>query len=177
MKLQGRKTDEWGNVIFDVEGLIGHLMSGNEFTDEFQAIPCEEILRFNQLCKELDHPEDQVAVYEPPKLSIEEWDQEHQEQWFTPEEFASIDVKEWLLEKCSTVEEVQRVLDEWVLFEERNMEPVLRQLIYLVDHFRKNNIVWGVGRGSSVASYSLYLIGIHKVNSIRFNLDPREFLK
>jgi DNA polymerase III alpha subunit len=42
---------------------------------------------------------------------------------------------------------------------------------------RSNNIVWGVGRGSSVASYVLYLLGVHKVDSIKYGLDIREFLK
>ena len=63
------------------------------------------------------------------------------------------------------------------MFEERKMMNVLRFLIYLVDTMRKNKIVWGVGRGSSVASYVLFLIGIHKVNSLKYNLDIKEFLK
>ena len=63
------------------------------------------------------------------------------------------------------------------MFEERKMMNVLRFLIYLVDSMRKNKIVWGVGRGSSVASYVLFLIGIHKVNSLKYNLDIKEFLK
>jgi DNA polymerase III alpha subunit len=42
---------------------------------------------------------------------------------------------------------------------------------------RDNNIVWGVGRGSSVASYVLYLLGIHKIDSIKYNLSPDEFFK
>lgn len=177
MKLLGRKTDAWGNVIFDIEGLVDHMMRGNEFTDEFQTLPSEEILQFNRLCRELDHPEDQVAIYEEPICTVEEWDKDHQSQWYTPEEFANIDVRDWLLDKCSTVEQIQRVIDEWDLFVEREMEPVLRHLIYLIDHFRKNKIVWGVGRGSSVSSYCLFLIGVHKVDSMRYNLDPREFLK
>ena len=49
-------------------------------------------------------------------------------------------------------------------------------MVYLVDYMRDNNILWGVGRGSS-ASYVLYLIGIHKINSIQFGLDWREFLR
>jgi DNA polymerase III alpha subunit len=82
-----------------------------------------------------------------------------------------------LLERCTREDEVYRVLMEWDLFEERGMEPVLRFLIYMVDHFRQNKIVWGVGRGSSVASYCLYLMDVHRVDSIKFDLDPREFLK
>ena len=57
------------------------------------------------------------------------------------------------------------------------MMDLLRYMIYLVDFMRKENIVWGVGRGSSVASYVLYLIGIHKVDSIQYGLDYKEFLR
>ena len=63
------------------------------------------------------------------------------------------------------------------LFEERGMIPVLRFLVYLVDLCKQNNIVLGVGRGSSVASYVLYLLKVHRVNSIKYNLDVKEFLK
>jgi len=48
---------------------------------------------------------------------------------------------------------------------------------YLVDLMRENNIVWGVGRGSSVSSFVLFLIGIHRINSIYYDLDVEEFLK
>jgi DNA polymerase III alpha subunit len=42
---------------------------------------------------------------------------------------------------------------------------------------RKYDIIWGVGRGSSVASYVLYIIGIHRINSIQYDLDYKEFLR
>ena len=70
-----------------------------------------------------------------------------------------------------------RVEEELKVFEERGMEDLLRYMIYLVDYMRENDIVWGVGRGSSVASYVLYLIGVHKINSIKYSLDWREFLR
>ena len=41
----------------------------------------------------------------------------------------------------------------------------------------EKNSSWGVGRGSSVSSYCLYLIGIHMVDSIKYNLDIQEFFK
>jgi DNA polymerase III alpha subunit len=46
-----------------------------------------------------------------------------------------------------------------------------------VETMRVNNIVWGVGRGSSVASYVLYLIGVHKIDSMYYDLDIEEFLR
>ena len=57
------------------------------------------------------------------------------------------------------------------------MIDVLRYLKYLVDTMRKHKIVWGVGRGSSVASYCLFLIGVHRVDSVLYQLDIKEFLK
>jgi len=54
---------------------------------------------------------------------------------------------------------------------------VLHVMKYVVDTLRENQIVWGVGRGSSVASYVLYLIGVHKIDSIKYKLPIEEFFK
>ena len=50
-------------------------------------------------------------------------------------------------------------------------------LIYFVDTLRANNVVWGVGRGSSVASYVLFIIGVHKIDSVKYKLPINEFFK
>jgi DNA polymerase III alpha subunit len=57
------------------------------------------------------------------------------------------------------------------------MFVLLQYLKYLVDTMRSNNILWGVGRGSSVASFVLFLIGIHRINSLYWDLSIDEFLK
>ena len=72
---------------------------------------------------------------------------------------------------------MDRVQSELVLFRQLNMIPLLKYIKYLVDTMRENKVVWGVGRGSSVASYVLYLIGVHKIDSIKYELDINEFLK
>ena len=66
---------------------------------------------------------------------------------------------------------------ELAMYNERGLYPILQVLIYVVDTLRKHNLVWGVGRGSSVASYLLHLSGVHKVDSVKYNLDIKEFLK
>ena len=63
------------------------------------------------------------------------------------------------------------------MFQERNLFDLLRYLKYLVDVMRENKIIWGVGRGSSVASYVLYLLGVHRIDSMFYDLDPAEFLR
>jgi len=105
------------------------------------------------------------------------FDQNNRLNWFMPEEYKQFNIEEYVLGLCKTSEETERVNYELDLFKSHAMMDVLQFLKYMVDTLRENNIVWGVGRGSSVASYVLYLLGVHKVNSIKYNLDPTEFLR
>lgn len=97
--------------------------------------------------------------------------------WFIPDSYKNIDIEQWCLAKCITDAEVNRVDLELNEFKSRNLYPVLQCMIYIVDTLRTNNIVWGVGRGSSVSSYVLFLIGVHKIDSIKYGLDIKEFLR
>lgn len=88
-----------------------------------------------------------------------------------------IDIKKFLIDRCKTPKEIERVELEYDLYVKYNLLTILKLMIYLVDIFRKNNIVWGVGRGSSVSSFCLYLIGVHKIDSLKYDLDIEDFLK
>jgi len=99
-----------------------------------------------------------------------------------PQYYKDINVKEYVTRLLPTSGQdikiiTERVDMELAEFEARNLFSVLQMLIYIIDTMRKNNIVWGVGRGSSVASYILYLMGVHKVDSVKYNLHIKEFLK
>jgi DNA polymerase III alpha subunit len=117
-----------------------------------------------------------LSTYTDPKLSIEEFDIVNQVDWFMPDEYKIMDIENFLVQNCPK-ENYDRLIEEIELFRQHNMTDLLRYLKYLVDTMRENKIVWGVGRGSSVASYCLYLIGVHKIDSIKYNLDIKEFLK
>jgi DNA polymerase III alpha subunit len=109
--------------------------------------------------------------------TVAEFDAMHSNTWFMPAEYENLDIAKWVLDHCSNEEELQRAGEELLLFQERDMFVLLQYLKYLVDTMRENNIVWGVGRGSSVASFVLYLIGVHKINSLYYQLSITEFLK
>jgi DNA polymerase III alpha subunit len=94
-----------------------------------------------------------------------------------PDEYSELDIAQYVLGLCKTDAELQRVGEELLLYMERDLFNLLRYLKYFVDTMRSNNIVWGLGRGSSVASYVLYLIGVHKVDSLYYDLPIEEFLK
>ena len=99
--------------------------------------------------------------------------------WFIPKEYQEMDIEKWVWNHVDQDNEdrVFRVSHELELFKKHEMVPMLKAMKYIVDTLRANNIVWGVGRGSSVASYVLYLIGVHKIDSIKYNLPIEEFFK
>lgn len=105
-------------------------------------------------------------------------DVEYSKQFNIPQHYLELDVEQYVRALVPAEPQKQaRVEEELELFRTRNLYPVLQLLIYIVDTMRKHNLVWGVGRGSSVASYCLYLIGVHKIDSLKYNLNIREFLK
>ena len=110
-------------------------------------------------------------------MSIEDFDEACQNKYFIPDEYKNFDIAKFVLDQCQNDAELQRVGEELLLYQERDMFMLLRYLKYLVDTMRENNIVWGVGRGSSVASFVLFLIGVHKINSLYYDLPINEFLK
>ena len=109
--------------------------------------------------------------------NIDKFDATMQSQWHMPDEYKTFDIAQWLLDKCSTQEELQRVGEELLEYDKRDLFNLLRYLKYFVDTMRANSVVWGLGRGSSVASYVLYLMGVHKINSMYYDLDIHEFLR
>lgn len=97
--------------------------------------------------------------------------------WNLPNKYKDLDIENYLLAKCTTAKQSNRVAEELALFKERDLFDLLKFLVYFMDVVRSNNVIYGVGRGSSVASYCLYLLGVHRVDSLKYNLDIKEFLK
>lgn len=176
-ELKGRQRDKFGQVVFDGEGLFDLLYSGNTHIGGLPATQDDETVTYNKMSKLYDRADDRVEFYESPDITVEEFDQILINSWMMPEEYKSIDLWEKLSPKCSTQEELERLAVELTEFDNRHLNNLLRFMIYFVDTMRNNGIVWGVGRGSSVASYTLYLIGVNKINPIKFNISVDEFLK
>jgi len=110
-------------------------------------------------------------------LSVPEFHKAQQSTWRMPEQYQQLDIAEYILGLCQNEAELQRCGAELLLYQERDLFDLLRYLKYLVDVMAQNQIIWGVGRGSSVASFVLYKIGVHRINSLYYNLDVGEFLR
>lgn len=169
------KYNDYGQV-FTTEQELYDLLYKNPSLDLSKFL-VEDPFDFNRGIDHLHYEHPRLGVFEQPQLSVEEFHKKQQQVWHMPEEYRTLDIAAWLLNQCKSEQELQRVGKELLLYQERDLFNLLRYLKYLVDTLRKNDLVWGVGRGSSVASYVLYLLGVHKIDSIKYELDIEEFLK
>ena len=171
------KTDDLGIPRFTNRDLIDMIYSGH--VDKVHVVLCnptDEIDKFNAAMEEQGF--DKLQKYIPLDVDQKTFDGVCQSEWFMPDKYKELDVYSFVMNKAGDdLAELERVEEELAQFKVRGMTNLLRYMIYLVDFMRENNIVWGVGRGSSVASYVLYLIGVHRIDSIKYNLDWREFLR
>lgn len=170
--LKNRKILEDGTVICSEESLIEILYTGKDINGVF----CDNILLQEewQSAAKICDSQDQGPVFASgAQYQHINW----YDHWFTPKSYQDIDLRNWCLEKCHTDDQKNRVNYEIDQFEHRNMIQIMKHLIYCADVWRKNNIVWGVGRGSSVSSYVLYLIGINRIDPLEFDLNIHEWLK
>ena len=135
----------------------------------------ESKIKFDEVLQLENAPE--LIQYNKLDMTVEQFDKQMQSNWLMPEKYKTMDIAQYILNQCQGEAELQRAGEELLLFQERDMFVLLRYLKYLVDTMRENNIVWGVGRGSSVASFVLFLLGIHRINSLYYDLSIDEFLK
>ena len=170
-------NNKFGEIIFDENDIFQSLYQGKiKKLSELNIKNKRLINLFNNNVERNADPIDKLKEYIDPSLSIEEFDLLNQKEWFIPNNYCP-DLVNYLYNCCNTQEQQDRVTLELELFVQHNMIDVLHALKYLVDFMREHKIVWGLGRGSSVASYVLYLIGVHKIDSLKFSLDIQEFLK
>lgn len=109
--------------------------------------------------------------------------------WNIPSNYNTMDIKQYITDKLvqvgiddelsddEFVERHKRVQFEFNVFTQLELVPLLKTLVYIIDNFIEKQVVWGVGRGSSVSSYILYLLGVHDIDSVTYELDFNEFLR
>jgi DNA polymerase III alpha subunit len=170
--------NQFNELVFSQDDVCDLLMQGRSLTD-LNRITVDHTVNLELLkseCSEWANFESwQPATADSE--SVEQFHLRNQQQWHMPDEYKQLDIAEYVLSLCHDQDELQRCGQELLLYQERNLFDLLRYLKYLVDVMQNNNIIWGVGRGSSVASYVLYKLGIHRINSMYYDLDPAEFLR
>jgi DNA polymerase III alpha subunit len=171
------EINNYGAVLITSEELFENLYTGKVDSFENIYLDLSTVSQFNTARNINKDQFANLKEWQDPEEGIEFFDEANQCTWFMPKEYQDFPIVDWLYDQCKTAEERERVDAELLLFIQHGMFDMLFYLKYLVDIMRENNIVWGVGRGSSVASYVLFLIGVHKIDSIKYKLDINEFLR
>jgi len=170
-------VDEYGLVGFSQEEIVEYLKINPNF--DLNGIYLIDGKSYKNAKKQtlIDVPNIMIWDERDHDIPMEQYHKELQKFWLMPTEYEILDIKQYILDKCKSSEEINRVNMELKLYEKFNLINLLRYLKYIKDIADKNNIVWGVGRGSSVSSYCLFLMKIHRVNSLLYDLDVTEFLR
>ena len=169
------KIDQYGTVQrsqYEIIDLLYTQNAINNLTTDSQTAN-----EFKKACEQNGVTDHLIHIHEQYEITMQEFDQANQQNWYYPAEYDDIDLDHYLLKLCETDRERDRTQYELAIFRKKGLEKLLRYLLYLIHTCRKHGIVWGVGRGSSVASYVLFLVGVHKIDSIKYNIEFKEFIK
>lgn len=180
VNLHNRLIDKDGNVVYYANAIM-ELLYRNTVPTDILIYPTNDV--DVELFNKWSYKNfDDKYIKLPERLKTPD---ERKNNWFYPSNYGEIDLNKYfldLLEKESLdiskkMLYIERVDREVKLYKEKNMEKFLRFCIYFSDVMREKNFVVGIGRGSSCASYLLYLLRVHLVDSVKYSLDIKEFLK
>jgi hypothetical protein len=170
--------NKFGELVFSENDVCDLLMQGRS-VDSLKRLVVDPSINIEDLAMQVERPESLLTWTFPYNQgsSVPEFHLSQQMAWHMPDEYRQLDIAAYILGLCNSEAELQRVGEELLLYQERDLFNLLRYLKYLVDVMTANRVIWGVGRGSSVASYVLYKLGVHRIDSLFYNLDPHEFLR
>jgi len=169
-------TNNYGEQIYSDTDIVDLLMAGRKPV-ELHRMFVDNTVNIENISKLVDEFPNWIPHELTESTSVPDWDAAQQTRWKMPEQYKKLDIAAYVLGLCESEAELQRVGEELLLYQERGLFDLLRYLKYLVDTMRANHVIWGVGRGSSVASYILYKLGVHRIDSLYYKLDIAEFLR
>jgi hypothetical protein len=170
--------DKFGQMIFSESDVCDLIMQGHG-TKTFDGMLVDHTVNLESAAKFLtEFPNFVYWRFDAAgDQLVHDWDTIQQQTWHMPAEYHSMDIAEHVLSLCNSEAELQRCGSELLLYQDRGLFNLLKYLKYLVDTMTQHHVIWGVGRGSSVASYVLYKLGVHRVDSLFYDLDVAEFLR
>lgn len=170
--------NKFDQLVLNENDICDLLMQGRNI-DSLKNVVIDETINIEQLVRFTERPGSLLTWTFPynQTTSVPEFHMSQQMAWHMPDEYNRLDIAVHILGLCESEAELQRCGQELLLYQERDLFNLLRYLKYLVDVMKENNVIWGVGRGSSVSSFVLYKLGVHRIDSLFYNLNVEEFLR
>jgi hypothetical protein len=173
------KQNNYGEMIFNESDVLDLLMQGRT-PESLKGMLVDESVDLERIVHFVDHFPTTFVTYtfvDDTARSVPEWDRVAQQHWQMPQGYRDLDIAKYILDLCDGDAELQRCGEELLLYQQHGLFDLLKYLKYLVDVMTANNVIWGVGRGSSVASFVLYKLKVHRIDSLYYNLPITEFLR
>jgi DNA polymerase III alpha subunit len=169
--------NKYGEQIYNESDIVDLLMAGRKPV-ELHRMYVDNTVNIENIAKLVDEFPNWIPhTFTDEPISMVDWDSAQQTNWKMPPEYKTLDIAAHILNLCNNEAELQRAGAELLIYQEKNLFDLLRYLKYLVDVMTENRIIWGVGRGSSTASYILYKLRVHRIDSLYYKLDIKEFLR
>lgn len=164
--------------IFEYDDLVKVLYSGNiNLLPELYCDNVKSVKQFNDYAEDFQFTKLNILDLNDLNCTKDNIDFYCQHTWLMPDSYKTLDIEKFILDKCNTTLEIERATEELKIYKAKDMLFLLKYLIYLMEVIKQNNILIGVGRGSSVASFVLYKLGIHRINPLDYGLDFSDFIK
>lgn len=168
--------DKFSQLIFSEDDVCDLLMQGRTL-ESLKGTLVDRTVDLEKSIIAVENLSEFLGYAQDYPDTVQAFDRVMQSEWHMPKEYFDLDIAEYVLNLCHNQAELQRCGHELLLYQERDLFNLLKFLKYLVDIMQANNIIWGVGRGSSVASYVLYKLGVHRIDSMYYELNVEEFLR
>lgn len=173
VKLNDRTLWFDGDSTVDADTIIDCIVHNKDVHSLFVEELTEDIVQYNRL------------VSKTEKIAIKQSVADFSFEWNIPEKYKQLDVIEYVSDKLFKEashepdfdQRQKRCAAELSRYKSLKLFGTLQTLIYIINTLTEKKIVWGVGRGSSVSSYVLFLIGVHDVDSFNYGLSINEFLR
>lgn len=163
----------WADGVSEVKPteIIGLLERGVPAAQIATTELTPDLIEFNRLTDKPILPKADLAISFPPA-------------WVIPDRYKYLDLAEYLIGLAERVvrddlyeRRLQRLVEEIDLYMKLGYQDLLRALIYVVDELNRRQVIWGVGRGSSCSSYLLFLLGLHEVDSVLYDIPITDFIR
>ena len=162
--------DNAGQCIYSQSEVFNLIMQGIDIDD----IYVEKDAELNDLLKSYESSDfKRYMVINDNELNS--FHKLNQMDWKMPKEYFDdvYDIKETIRAKIwyGNPQYHTRIDKELEAFEHYGLLDLLKYMRYMCDTLRDRGVVWGVGRGSSVASLCLYVLGVHSVDPVKYGID------
>ena len=131
--------NKFGEMIFSESDVCDLVMQGRDL-DSLRGMLVDPSVNIEQVIRYVENYNGTLSypVLQADNVSVPAFDLAQQKNWHMPDHYKNMDIAQHVLALCQTEDELQRCGQELLLYQARDLFPLLQYLTYLVDVMRDN---------------------------------------